>query len=132
MNNIKYVTEMMHMVVYFKKLWKSDLKQAWLDYCLINLSRRVNKFIADNLFGKKIILLNKEKICPFANVLSDEFLRETMAMVVIFLWKCQKVISCTIGATLYNNCYSFAAKLPNVLLLVKHMMKDFFFYEQLS
>lgn len=36
------------MIAWFKKLYKSDLKQAWLDYYLINLSRQVDKFMSDN------------------------------------------------------------------------------------
>ena len=51
----------MHIVACFKKLWKSDLKQAWLDNCLINPFRQADKFIANNQFGKKIILLNEKK-----------------------------------------------------------------------
>lgn len=84
-NNIRYATEMMHIVACFKKLWKTDLKQAWLDYSLINPSGKANKFMADDRFGERIILLNKEKIRPSANAKSDEFLREIVAMNVISL-----------------------------------------------
>lgn len=38
----------MYMIAYFKKLWKADLKQAWLNYCHINLSRQADKFIAND------------------------------------------------------------------------------------
>lgn len=123
---------MMHMVACFKKLWKSDLKQAWLDYCLINPSGRADKFMADDRFGERIILLNKEMICPSANASSDEFLRETVAMNVISLWKCREAISRTTGATSHGNRDSLAAKLPDVSLLVKHMTEDSLFREQLG
>ncbi len=55
-----------------------------------------------------------------------------MAMNMISLWKSRKAVSQTIGATSYGNCYSLAAKLPNVLLLVKYMIEDSFFREQLG
>ena len=132
LSNTKYVTEIMHIVTCFKKLWKSNLKQAWLDYCLINPSKRADKFMANDRFGKKIILLNKKMICPSVNVLSDEFLRETVIMNMIFFWKCQEAISRTIRTTLHGNCHSFAAKLPNILLLVKNMTKNSLFCEQLG
>ncbi len=131
-NNIKYATEMMHMVACFKKLWKADLKQAWLDYSLINLSGRADKFMADDRFGERIILLNKEKICPSANITSDEFLREIVAMNVISLWKCQEAVSHATGAISHGNQHSLTAKLPDILLLVKHMTEDFLFREQLG
>ena len=120
------------MVAYFKTLLKSDRKQAWLDYYLINPSEKADKFIVDNQFRERIILLNKEKICPSANTSSKEFLRETMIMNVISLWKCWEVVSRTTKATLHGNCHNLAAKLPNVLLLVKYITEDFLFYEQLG
>lgn len=48
LNNTKYVTEMIYIVAYFKKLLKSDLKQVWLDYLLINPSGRADKFMAND------------------------------------------------------------------------------------
>lgn len=50
------------------------MKEAQLDSCLINISGRLNKFVPDNWFGEKIIMLNNENINPFTNAKSDEFL----------------------------------------------------------
>ncbi len=77
------MAKIIYIVASFKNLWKNDLKQAWFDYFLINSSGKVDKFMADNRFGKRIILLNKNKIRPFANTISNEFLRETIPMNVI-------------------------------------------------
>lgn len=41
--------------------------------------------MTNNQFGKKIILQNKEKICPSANDSSDKFLRKSVDMNVISL-----------------------------------------------
>ncbi len=49
--------------------------------------------MANNRFGKRIILLNKEKISPSANASSNEFLRKTVAMNVISFWKCREAVS---------------------------------------
>lgn len=62
------------MMAYFKKLQKTNFKQAWLEYFLINLFERLDKFIANDQFGKKIILLNKKKVYLSANTKSDKFL----------------------------------------------------------
>lgn len=40
--------------------------------------------MADDRFGKKIVLLNKEKVYPSANASTDEFLREIVSMNIIF------------------------------------------------
>ena len=132
LSNTRYATEMMHMVACFKILLKSNLKQVWLDYYLINLSGKVDNFIADNWFGEKIMLLNKEKICQSANASSDEFLRTIMTMNVISLWKCWKVVYCITGATLHSKRHNLSVKLPDILLLVKYMTEYSLFYEQLG
>lgn len=41
--------------------------------------------MADNRFGKRIILQNKEKIRLTANITSNEFLRKTIAINMISL-----------------------------------------------
>lgn len=66
----------MHIVVYFKKLWKEEIKEAWLQSCLINISGQSKKFVPDDRFGKTDIMLNKENINPSANAKSDEFFLE--------------------------------------------------------
>ena len=130
--NARYDTKLIHMVAYFKKLWKLELKQAWLDYCLINPSGKSGKFMANDQFGERIVLLNKEKVCPSANASTNEFLREIVLMNVIFFWKCQEAVSCATGATLHSNCHSLATKVYDVSLLVKHIIEDSFSREQLG
>ncbi len=88
--------------------------------------------MADDRFGERIILLNKEKVCPSANAKSDEFLRETMALNVLSLWSCKEVVLRATGATSYGNRHSLVAKLPDVSLLVKHMIDDSIFEKKLG
>lgn len=61
------------------------LRQAWLDYCFINPFDCPGKFMADDCFREKIILLNKEMLRPLTNAKSDEFLREVVALNVLSL-----------------------------------------------
>ena len=88
--------------------------------------------MADDRFGEKIILLNKEKVRPSSNAKSDEFLRETVALNVLLLWSCKEAVSRATGATSHGNCHSFIAKLSDVSLLVKHMIEDSIFKEKLG
>lgn len=131
-NNTKYAFKMIYIVACFKKLWKTDPKQAWLDYFLINPSGKVDKFMANDCFNKRIILLNKEKICPSANTTFDKFLRKIITIKVNFLQKCQKVISCVTGAISHGNYHNPATKLPNILVLIKYLTKDSLFHEKLG
>ncbi len=88
--------------------------------------------MADDRFGERIILLNKEKVHPFTNTKSDEFLRETMALNVLLLWLCKEAVLQVTGATSHGNCHSLVAKLLDVSLLVKHMIDDSIFEEKLG
>lgn len=85
--------------------------------------------MANNQFVKKIILLNKEKICLSANTISNKFLRKIIPMNMISLWKYQEVVSYATEKTLYGNCQNLAVKLPNILLLIKHITKGSLFYK---
>ena len=69
------------------------MKKAWMNYCLINISRRANKFFADDRFGETIIKENKDKVRPSANVTLDEFLREIIALNIYHLLKLEKLWS---------------------------------------
>lgn len=51
---------------------------------------------------------------------------------MIFFWKCQEVVFHTTRANLYNNCHSLVAKLLDILLLIKYIIEDPFFYKQFS
>ncbi len=125
---MRYSIELIHMVACHKKIWKSKLKmKAWLDYCLINPSGKPDKFMADDQFDERIVLLNKEKVCSFANTSTNEFLRKIVSMNMISLWKCREAVSRATGATLHGNCHSFAIKVPDISLLMKHIIEDSFF-----
>ncbi len=94
-------------------------RQAWLDYCLINLTGREGKFYADNRFRETIIKLNKEKVRPSANAKSDVFLRETIALNVMSLWKSKKMLARATGATRHGNRHSVVDSRSDVTLMVK-------------
>ncbi len=53
-------------------------------------------------------------------------------MNVISLWKCREAVSRATGATSHGNCHSLTIKVPDVSLLMKHMIDDSFFQEQLG
>ena len=88
--------------------------------------------MANNWFSEKIILLNKNKICLSVNAISNEFLREIVVINVMFLWKCQEAVSRATKAISHGNFHSFAAKLLDISLRVKHMTKDSLLHKQLD
>lgn len=120
------------MVACFKKLWKEEMKEVWLQSCLINISGRPKKFVPDDRFGETIIMLNKENINPSANAKSDEFLRETVSRNVLSLWNSKKVLSQATGSTSHGNRHSTVSSFPDVCYLVKLLVNKSAFEEQLG
>ena len=49
--------------------------------------------MSDDWFSERIILLNKEKVCPSANAKTDQFLRETVALNVLSFWLYKEAVS---------------------------------------
>lgn len=82
------------------------------------------KFMANNWFDKKIILLNKKKIYLLANTKSDKFFKNIIAINIMSLKRCKKTVMCVTNINLHNNCYSLIAKLLNLSLIIKHIVKD--------
>lgn len=79
------------------------MKKALIDYCLINTSRKPNKFFVDNWFNKIIIKENKDKVKPSANATLDKILKESVTLNIISLTKTKEVIARHSGATNYGN-----------------------------
>lgn len=88
--------------------------------------------MAEDCFGEKIILLNKEKVQSLVNAKSDKLLREVVALNVLLLWKCRKAVSRTTGVTSHGNRHSLVAKLLDISLLIKHIAGDSIFEEKLG
>ena len=108
------------------------MKKAWMNYSLINMSRRANKFFADDWFSKTIIKKNKDKVKPSANVILDEVLRETVVLNIISLAKTREVMARESGATNHDNHYSAINNTVNVSKLVQLLVKDGVFEKQLD
>lgn len=88
--------------------------------------------MANKQFCEKIILLNKEKVCLSTNAKSHQILRKTVIFNILLFWVYKKVILQAINITFYGNCHSIIAKLPDVSLLVKHMINDSIFNKNLG
>lgn len=101
-----------------------------MDYCLINILRRANKFFANNCFSKIIIKENKDKIRPSANAILDKFLRETVTLNIILFAKTRDVIVGKNSAINHSNYYLAVNNSVNISKLVQLLIKDSVFEEQ--
>ena len=124
--------ELIYLVTCLKKIWDPEMRKAWMDYCLINTSRRANKFFADDWFGETIIKENKDKVKPSVNATSDEFLRKTVALNIISLAKTREVMARESGATNHGNHHSAVNNTVDVSKLVQLLVEDGVFEEQLG
>ena len=105
-------------------------RQAWLNYFLINISGWPSKFYPNNCFGETIIKLNKKEVCLLSNAKLDVFLRKTVTLNVISLWKSKKVLFQTTDVTFHGNCHFFIENHPNIRFLIELIIESLVFLSQ--
>lgn len=66
------------------------------------------------------------------NTKSDEFLWKTMALNVLLLWSYNEAVLQAKSAISHSHCHFFAVQLLDISLLVKYMIDDFIFDEELG
>ncbi len=120
------------MIVYFKKLWKKEIKNAWFYFCLINISEQPNKFVPNDQFKETIIILNKQNINPSANAKSDEFFQETISQNVLSLWNSIEVLLQATESTSHSNHHLTIGSFPDVCYLIKLLANKSAFCEYLK
>lgn len=103
-------------------------RQAWLNYSPVNISGQPGKFYPDNCFGETIIKLNKEKVRLSTNAKSDVFLRDTVALNVMSLWKSKEVFAQATGATFHGNRHFVVENHPDMQFLIGLILKARSFY----
>ena len=86
----------------------------------------------DDRFGKTIIMLNKDKIKPSANAKFDNFLRETVTLNILLLYRTREVLLQAARATSHGSHHATVKKYADVSLLVKYFMKSRVFKETLG
>lgn len=79
----KYAYKLMHMIAYFRRLWKKNVKKVQLEFYFINIFSQLNKYILDNWFDETIIILNTKNINPSNNAKSDKFFWEIISQNVL-------------------------------------------------
>ena len=88
--------------------------------------------MANDRFGERIILINKEKVCSSTNAKSDEFHRKIITLNILSLWSYKEIVSHATDAICHGNSHSHIANPPDISLSVKHMTDDSIFYKKLS
>lgn len=103
-----------------------------MNYYLINISGKANKFFINDWFGETIIKENKDKIKPSANTSLDEFYKEIVMLNIILLAKTGEIIAKKSDATNYDNPHLAINNTVDVLELVLLLVKNGIFKEQLT
>lgn len=100
-----------------------------MDYCLINMSGRPNKFFVNDQFDETIIKENKDKVRPSANAKSNKFLRKRVALNIISLTKIREIMAIKNGTTNYSNHHLAVNNTVDVSKLIQLPVKDSIFEE---
>lgn len=121
--------ELIHLVTCLKKIGGPKIKKTWMDYYLINILEKTNKFFVVDLFVEIIIKENKDKVKLSTNATSEKFLRETVMLNIISLAKTREVIAKESGIINYSNHHKAKNNTIDVLKFVQLLVKNSIFEE---
>lgn len=74
-----YPQEMIHLVACLLKIWGADLREMWLNNCLVNMVGRKGAFLPLDLFCEYVIRELKKRKNPTSNLLSSDYWSQTIA-----------------------------------------------------
>jgi hypothetical protein len=78
-----YVIESLEWSAGMLKTWSDDLKQVWLNHCVVNLSGREGKWIEMDRFHEQLVCYIKQVYNPWGTPASDRFQREVIARLMM-------------------------------------------------
>jgi hypothetical protein len=96
-----YPNEMVHLVGCLRKIWGPELKQQWLDNCLVNPSGKAGAWMPDDMFGEYVVRENKKRQRPSTNATSGDFNKEINARQVMCFRYSRSAIYTSTDATDY-------------------------------
>lgn len=82
-NKANYVSETIHLTACIKKLWSPEMKQFWMENCLINPSGKKEGWMACDFLGEYIVGQVKAMMHQNVNTANDKFLRETISLLIL-------------------------------------------------
>ena len=88
--------------------------------------------MANDWFGKRIILPNTEKVCFFSNTKSNKFWRKIIIFNVLSFWLYKKAVLLDTNITFYDNWFFLIAKLSNISFLIKYIINNSIFDKKLG
>lgn len=82
-NKVNYASETIHLTACIKKLWSPEMKQFWMENCLINPSGKKEGWMACDFLGEYIVAQIKAMMHQNVNPANDKFLRETISPLIL-------------------------------------------------
>jgi hypothetical protein len=104
-----YAMETIHMVACLRKVWSPELREYWMDNCLLNLSGSGDGFLACDLVGEHVVREIKSMVHHNVNPATDEFLRYDIAVQVLVFAESRENIRRNCGAIDFGNHSSTVA-----------------------
>lgn len=119
-----YRNETIHLSATLKKLWSEDMKQFWLNNCLINPSGKAQGFMACDYLCEYVVREVKNMRRHNINDITNEFLNNTIAPQVLFFREVRKKVAEETDAPTYGSHSSPVEKYGEVTSVVRHLLRD--------
>jgi hypothetical protein len=120
-----YAHETLHLVACLKGgLWSDELRQFWLDNCLLNPSGSRKGFMPDDMVGELVVRYFKELVPDNLNPARSTFLREVLARNVMILRDVRNNVLRISGATNYYQHSSTVTRLFAVRMIAEELLRQ--------
>lgn len=80
-----YPQEMIHLMACLLKVWGEDLRNLWLDNCLVNMMGRKGAYLPLDLFCEYVVRELKKRKNPTSNLISGAYWERTLARQIMVM-----------------------------------------------
>jgi hypothetical protein len=119
-----YRLETIHLSATLKRLWSEDMKEFWLNNCLINPSGKAQGFMACDYLCEYVVREVKNMRRHNINDITNEFLNNTIAPQVLFFREVRKKVAEETDAPTYGSHSSPVEKYNEVTVVARHLLRD--------
>lgn len=123
-NLSNYPQEMIHLVACLLKIWGEDIRDMWLDNCLVNMVGRTGAWLPLDLFCEYVIRELKARRNPASNHLGGNFWEKVLARQIMTMLTSKQQMYRETNATTGGTRTTHQDTEPNVRMVFESLQAD--------
>ena len=117
-----YARETIHIKACLTKLWSAQLREFWMDFCLINPSGKKEGWMACDYFGEYVVREVKAMMHNDKGEVNDRFLRQTISPLILNFRAIREVMETQAGVPFRSQHSTPVQSSADVLAIAQKLM----------